>query len=205
MRTLLIDASDLAAEAYGCRRRNYPVLPETLGLAVVLLVNRSTARSRALWLVHPVMDEVLCEAAEAFVQVLEQRPPVPGWRGGALASLRSLVPGTVHETRDRWPRATGQQPPVRGLWLDDQEGPLRRSPQQPLPPVRGELARRLAGRERLEGALNALIGSYGSHLGQVASWNSAHEQPEATRQLCTDLLAPARTAGTPAHGQPELR
>lgn len=205
MRTLLINASDLAAEAYGCRPRDYPVLTETLGLAVVLLVNRNTAPSRALWLAHPAMDDVLCEAAEAFVQVLEQRPPAAGWRGGALASLRSLAPGTVHETQDRWPRATGKQPPIRGVWLDDQEGPPRRSPQQPLPPVRGELARRLAGRERLQGALSALIGSYRSHLGLIASWRSAHEQPESTQQLCADLLGPARTAETPARERPELR
>jgi hypothetical protein len=199
-----LNASDLAARAYGCRRRSYPVLSETLGLAVVLLVGRNTARERAVWLVSPVVDDVLCEAAEAFVRVLERRPPVSGWRGGALASLRSVVPGTVHELQDRWP-SVREQPLSHRFWLDDQEGPAGHGPPQSLPPVRAELARRLAGRDRLDVALSATIGNYRSHLGPLIGWRSTHEQPESTRRLCADLLAPARAAGTVAWEEPGLR
>lgn len=171
---------------------------------MVLLVNRNTARERAAWLVHPVVDDVLCEAAEAFVTVLERRRPVDGWRGGALASLRSLVPGAVHEARERWPGDAGASPLALRFWLDDQEVVPRRGPRL-LSPVRAELARRLAGRDRLDVALSALIGNSRSHLQQLVVWGCDYGEPRSTERLCADLLAAGRAAGTLAPGEPGQR
>jgi hypothetical protein len=45
-----VNAADLTAAAYRRRKARYPVIAETLGLALLLLINRSTARDRAPWL-----------------------------------------------------------------------------------------------------------------------------------------------------------
>lgn len=182
--TPLINTSDFTARAYRRRPPSYPVLTETLGLAVVLLVGRNTTRERAVWLANPGIDDVLCEAAEAFTQVVEQRPPTDGWRGGALASLRSLVPGAVHVAQDLWPHANRDPQPVERVWLDD----LHRDGARVQAPLRDELARRLVGRDGAERALTTLIANYKSHYGLVTSWDSAHEDPECTRKLLDHLL-----------------
>jgi hypothetical protein len=182
--TPLINTSDLTARAYHRRPPRYPVLTETLGLAVVLLAGRNTTRDRAVWLAHPGIDDVLCEAAEAFTQVLERRPPIAGWRGGALASLRSLVPGAVHVEQDLWPHTNRDPEPVERVWLDD----LGRAGGRVRAPARDELAQRLAGRDGAERALTTLIANYKSHYALVTSWDSAHEDPECTRKLLDHLL-----------------
>ena len=180
----LINTSDFTARAYRRPPPRYPVLTETLGLAVVLLTGRNTTKERAVWLAHPGIDHIMCEAAEAFTQILEQRPPAAGWRGGALASLRSLVPGALHVTQDLWP-STGRDPrPVERVWLDD----IHHDSGRVHTPVRDELARRLAGHDRAERALTTLIASYKSHYGLVTSWNSGHEDPASTQMLLDHLL-----------------
>ena len=109
-----VNAGDLMAAAYRRRKPRYPVIPETLGLAVLLIVNRNTARDRGVWLAHPVVHDALCEPAEAFAQALEGRVSQDGWRGGALASLRALAPGALHEVTEPWPWTTDGQPRLAG-------------------------------------------------------------------------------------------
>jgi hypothetical protein len=122
---------------------------------------------------RPPRHDVPCEAAEAFTQVLDQRPPANGWRGGAPASLRSLVPGAVHTAQDLWPHANRDPEPVERVWLDD----LHRDGARVQAPVRDELARCLAGHESAERALTTLIVNYKSHCGLVASWDSPRRRP----------------------------
>ena len=84
------------------------------------------ARDRAVWLAHPVVSEALCAPAEAFAQALAARPPPDGWRGGALASLRSLAAGALHEVADPWPwTRDGDAGPVARFWLDHDEACYR--------------------------------------------------------------------------------
>jgi hypothetical protein len=76
-----VNAADLTAAAYGRRKPQVP------------------ARERAVWLAGRLVSDALCRPAEACAAVLEQRDPPPGWRGGALASLRSLAPGAARGGR----------------------------------------------------------------------------------------------------------
>ena len=140
---MLVNAADLTADAYGRRKPKYPVIPETLGLALVPLISRNTARERGVWLAAPKISDALCRPAEAFAEALEQRAPSLGWRGGALASLRSLVPGTLHEVTEPWPvpGSDGTRFPTGRFWVDDDETWYWRDG-GPRPPVR----RRARGR-----------------------------------------------------------
>jgi hypothetical protein len=58
-----VNAADLTAAAYGRRKPKYPVIPETLGLALVLLINRNAARERTVWLAAPEISDALCRPA----------------------------------------------------------------------------------------------------------------------------------------------
>jgi hypothetical protein len=205
---LPINAADLTAAAYGRRKPRYPVITETLGLALLLLVNRSTARDRAVWLADPVVSEALCIPAEAFAQALTGQPSPDGWRGGALASLRTLAPGALGEVNDPWPWARGgEQDPVARFWLDHDED--RHRWDWAPSPAWAELRRRLAAQPRLEDAWTALVATfrYGTsrrggsgYYAQLCGWASAHEEPCHTRWLHDELLGPdcvlRGTAGT---------
>jgi hypothetical protein len=97
----------------------------------------------------------MCAPAEAFAQALAGRPSPDGWRGGALASLRTLAPGALHEVTEPWPWARDGEPrPVARFWLDDDDHHYRWDWKPS--PARAELLRRLARQPRLEDARDAL-------------------------------------------------
>jgi hypothetical protein len=201
----LLNGADLTAQAYSRRKPRLPVIPETLGLAVVLIVNRNTSRDRALWLAHPEVHGVIGDLAEAFGGGLSGRPSPEGWRGGALASLRTLAGDTLHEVAEPWPWHQAGEPRMVGrFWVDD---PLTYDYTRPrgqwrVPsPLRVALLRRLAREPRIEEAWQAMLdvwehGSWGRpgrtreiHVrGVLASWDNAHERPEDTKWLHSQLL-----------------
>ena len=193
---LPVNAADLTAAAYRRRKPRYPVITETLGLAVLLLVNRSTGRDRAVWLADPVVSEALCVPAEAFAQALTGEPSPDGWRGGGLAGLRTLAPGALHEVTDPWPWTRDAGPdPVARFWLDDDDDRYRWDWKSS--PARAELLRRLAGQPRLEDAWTALIATFrdgtarrggAGYYAHLCGWASAHEQPHHARRLHDELL-----------------
>lgn len=192
-----LNAIDLAAAAFGRRRQRWPVIPETLGLALILLVNRNTCPDRAAWLVDPVVSEALCAPAEAFAQVLAGRPSPEGWRAAGLASLRALVPGALGEATQQWPwTRSGEPQPVARFWLADDDSHFGWGWEPS--PVWAELLRRLAARPRLAEAWDAMIAMYrdggerrGWYYGQLCGWSSAHESPARTRRLRGQLLGEA--------------
>ncbi len=192
-----VNAADLTAAAYGRRKPKYPVIPETLGLALMLLINRNTARERGVWLAAPEISDALCRPAEAFAEALEQRMPPLGWRGGALASLRSLAPGTLHQVTEPWPvpGSDGTRFPTGRFWVDDDETWYWRDGSS-RPPVRAELARRLAHRPRIGEAWDALLNTFSDGRDRVghrirptlAAWSSLHERPGDTRHLHAEIV-----------------
>lgn len=192
-----VNAADLTAAAYGRRKPRYPVITETLGLALVLLINRSTTRAQAIWLADPAVSDALCRPAEAFARALEHREPPPGWRGGALASLRSLPAGALHEAVETPPRYAGDSSspaPVDRFWLEDDEQWHWRDGGTPSP-VRDELARRLAPRPGIGEAWDALAGVFFESgpggrrpRGTLALWSSLHESPNNTRELRAQIV-----------------
>ncbi len=192
-----VNAVDLAAAAYGRRRPRWPVIPETTGLALVLLINRNTCPDRAVWLVDPVVSEALCAPAEAFAQALAGRPSPDGWRAAGLASLRSLVPGALGETTATWPYTWRDEPPSEAVrfWLADDDNHFGWNWQPS--PVWAELLRRLVGQPRLEEAWTAMIDMYrhggppgqrGRYYGYLCGYSSAHESPAHTRRMRRQLL-----------------
>lgn len=195
---LPIDAVDLAAAAYGRRKPRWPVIPETTGLALILLVNRNTCPERAAWLVDPVISEALCVPAEAFAQVLAGRPSPEGWRAAGLASLRTLVPGALGETTEQWPWTRNSEPaPVTRFWLADDDNHFGWNWKPS--PVWVELLRRLVAQPRLEEAWNAMItafrnsgppGRRSRYYGHLCGYASAHESPAHTRGMRRQLLGP---------------
>lgn len=84
-----IDTADQVARAYNRKTPKYPALPETVGLALVLLVNRNVAPDYALpyGLAADFEDftDALCLPAEAFARALADAGASSGqaWRGGA--------------------------------------------------------------------------------------------------------------------------
>jgi hypothetical protein len=89
---LPVDTADRIAAAYQRRPPRYPVLPETIGLAIVLLVKRCTSPQRTLYRTTAgaavEIDKALWAPAEAFAAVLAGAPRVARWRAGKPA-----VPG----------------------------------------------------------------------------------------------------------------
>jgi hypothetical protein len=162
---LPVDATDAIAKAYGLRgtsNRRFPVLPQTVGLAIVLLVNQNTAEERAIGASqpyrHPGLDAILCEAAETFTRVLGYVDK-PAWRGGALASLDALLgPGLF----------------VKGhtFWVDEDRARLD---------ARDWVVDCTGGRP-FPRAFNAMAGNLLSH-GMLAVAGCRHEEPHVTRQL----------------------
>lgn len=198
----LINTSGVTAKAYGRRRPKYPVIPETLGLAVLLIANRNTAADHGVWLASPAVHDALCEPAEAFAAALEGRAADCGWRGGALASLRSLVPGTVHEAIEPLPWIPEPEL-VERFWLDDAE-PVTGWQTEPSP-VRRELLARLGGHPHLEDAWLALHAAWNdepsyaarrggrtcAHRGVMAGFGNLHDHPHQTRRLHSWLTGTA--------------
>jgi len=190
-----VNAADLTARAYGRRRLRLAVRPETLGLAVFLLVNRNTARERALWLTHPDVHKVAGDIAEAFAEALTGQPSPEGWRGGALASLRTLAGDALHEVTEPWPWSeTGDPRMVDRFWVDDDEHWYTRDSR--LSAVRAELLRRLTGHPRIEDAWQAVQAALETPMslrrvhvrGVLASWDNLHERPSDTEWLHSELL-----------------
>jgi hypothetical protein len=194
---MLLNTADLTAKAYGRRKPRYRVIPETLGLALVLLANRNTAHDRGLWLTHPDIHRVLGDLAEAFAETLTGHPSPEGWRGGALASLRTLAGDSLHEVTEPWPWTQDDDlRPVDRFWIDDAERWY--SGDGETQAVRRELLRRLTGQPRLDDAWQAMLTRWQAEPsrypprtyipGVLASWSNSHERPADTEWLHSQLL-----------------
>lgn len=195
-----VNAADLTAKAYGRRKPRYPVIPETMALAIMLIFNRNNTPEQAVWLVHPGVDDALCEPAEAFASTLEERPSPDGWRGGALASLRTLAGDGLHETTEQWQTMRDGAPPasVPRFWLDDAGRFDLLSGRTS--PIRAALLRRLAGHPRMEDAWQAMLAAwnreprygerqFSAHRVTMAGWGNLHERPIESEWLHSQLLS----------------
>jgi hypothetical protein len=199
-----INAADLAAAAYGRKPPRYPVIPATLGLAVAMLMNRNTAAKRALWLVDPEISAAMCDVAEAFSLELTGRPAAAAWRGGALASLRTLAGSALHELAEPWPHTRdGAEIVVPRLWIEDGEdyGWQRREQ----PPFRAEVLRRVAALAAKHHRDPVAAGSAAerewereptydekrqgrhTHRPTMCAWDCCHERVPETRWLLAEL------------------
>ena len=109
-----VNAADLTADAYGRRKPKYPVIPETLGLALVLLISRNTARERGVWLAAPEISDALClpprhsprtraaEAAARLARGSAGQPAVAHTRHVARGNRAVACPGQRrHPVPDR--------------------------------------------------------------------------------------------------------
>jgi len=165
---LPIDATDLIADAYGIQRRpRYRVIPQTVGLATALLVAQNVTRRQAIGIGrprrHPAVDAALCEAAEAFALVLGFESPA-GWRGGALASLSSLLgSGLLVESHMFWVTEDRARRDVR------------------------DWAAGVAPAGLFPSAFDVLTANLLSHRPLMASWDCIHERTGVTRELRCDL------------------
>jgi hypothetical protein len=202
-----IDVADRTAEAYGRKPPRFRPIPETYGLAVMLLVLRNNERDRGLWLAHADVHDAVCDPAEQFAQVLAGRPSPEGWRAGALAGLRSLAGDALHEERMPSPfyNPPEREPAlIRRIWVDDPKTWSRESPGQKVPsPFRARLIRDLAGQPRIAGAWDAMIlewdrqptwdekhhgRRHNAHRTMLCAWSSSNERPAETRWLQAELL-----------------
>jgi hypothetical protein len=158
-----VDVIDAAFGIRGTRKRRYPILPQTAGLAIVLLVNRNTAQDRAIGVDHtyrhPAVDAVLCEAAETFARVLGYQVDL-AWRGAALASLDGLTGPGLFAHRHMF-------------WVDE-----NRATADARDWVEG-----MAAGELFPRAFDALAGNLLSHGQLLNGWGCLHEFPGVTQRL----------------------
>jgi hypothetical protein len=143
-----------------------------------------------------------------------------GLARGALASLRSLAPGALHEAAEPWPysRSGESEPSNAGrFWLEDNEEWHWRDGRAPSS-ARAGIVRQLAGQPRISEAWDALVSTFrygrdcdGHRIcGTLAGWSSLHESPSNTRDLRAEIVEgrdlaaewAARRAGLLASSQP---
>lgn len=192
--SLAINATDSIARAYGRRLPKYPVRPETVGLGVLLLANRNTAQDRPLWLSNNVVSDAVCVLAETFAEAATGGKALAGWRGGALASLRTLAGSHLHE-EDAVPPWSGERGAVHRLWVED-DGTSTREPS----PFRADVvqrARDMAGgdasaafdamREAWEHARLPGDASYLTPRLALAGFGCGNESPHQSRWLAREL------------------
>lgn len=173
-----LDALDQIHAAYGKRAPTLRPRPETVGLAITLLVNRNTAPERALrrWsddgqrTVDACTDPAVCIPAERFAVALGD--PVPsGWRGGGVAGLRCLLGPAAHVSTLR-----GRGIATK-IWVEDD-------------PARLVVSAWLAKRHDssvIDRAFDDLIEATWPYAPALAAYGNLHERPGHTTRLRTAL------------------
>jgi hypothetical protein len=176
-----IDAVDRILAAAGQRpSRGVPAHLEHVGLAVLLLVNRSVdlPSARPLTRRHwPYIDGYLCTIAERFADVLGQRgqpPRSPYWRGSALAGLRTLLGRHLAVTQDHSRFACELRIADPAGALDQITGLLRRD--------------RVSG-VQAGVAFDALVAAYRQLTPRLAGFGQGGEWPADTARLRARLVA----------------